>query len=185
MKIYLIRHAKADHLTENWSRGRISWDSFIEKMKTWNSVPLTDTGIAEAQTLKGSISFDFQCVYCSPLPRASQTANIINTNGAEIVILDDLKEIITDPPAWLSGCKFTILLWIYICIICGFFNGDIFREMRRAKEITSFLLTQNKDIVVVSHSMRIRSLVLYARLTSGIKVIKSDYHTCGMSIISS
>jgi len=185
MHIYFIRHAKANHLTENWSRGRISRDSFIQKMKAWNAVPLTDGGIAEAQALRVSITFDYQSIFSSPLPRATQTANIINAKETEVIILDDLKEIITDPPAWLAKCKFTILIWIYICIICGFFNGDIIREIRRAKDIFAFLLKQQKDIIIVSHSMRIRSLVLYARLTSGIKVFKSDYRTCGVTIIRS
>jgi len=183
MLIYLIRHAKADHLTENWSKGRIGRDSFIEKMSAWNSVPLTEDGITEAHTLSHSMPKSYQCMFCSPLPRAIQTAEIINIAQKKIIYLDDLKEIITSPPCFLAKMRFTILIWIYLCIIWGVFNGDVIRVIRMAKEIFKVLLEQNDDITVVSHSMRIRSLILYARFCPSLKILKTDYTTCGMSIV--
>jgi len=183
MNIFFIRHAQAEHLQEDWKKVKITRNDFIEKMHTWEGVELTEEGINQAYNLANSMKFNYKCIFSSPLPRSTKTAEIINIKQKKAATLDLLKEIITYPPAFLGRLRFSIMTWIYICIICSIFNGEAWRVFRSAKQIFKELLEQQDDIIVVSHSMRIRSLILYARFCHDLRVIKTDYTTCGVSIV--
>jgi len=183
MNIFLIRHAQAEHLQEDWKKVKITRGEFIEKMHQWEAVELTEEGINQAYHLANSLGVNYKCIISSPLPRSFKTAEIVNIKQKKVITLEHLKEIITAPPQFLKGFRFSILTWIYICIICGFFSGEVWRVLRISKQIFKELLEQQEDIIIVSHSMRIRSLVLYARFCHYLRVIKTDYSTCGVSIV--
>jgi len=183
MNIFLIRHAQAEHLEEDWKKVKITRNDFINKMFEWEAVELTEEGINQAYKLANSLPVSYKCIFTSPLPRSIQTAEIINIKQKKVIYLEDIKEIITSPPLFLKGFRFSILTWIYICIICGFFSGEVWRVFRTAKQIYKELLEQQEDILVVSHSMRIRSLVLFASFCHDLRVVKRDFATCGVSIV--
>ncbi len=81
MKIYITRH------------GETEWNE-AGKMQGWKNSNLTEKGIANAISLGKSLKhIDFDCVYCSPLERALETAkHILGDKNTEIIINEDLKE---------------------------------------------------------------------------------------------
>lgn len=81
MKIYLTRH------------GETIWNTEY-KMQGWKNSDLTSKGINNAKKLgKHLTNINFDYVYCSPLGRAKETANLILENRNISIIYDnDLKE---------------------------------------------------------------------------------------------
>lgn len=80
--IYFIRHGETDFNAEMRFQGHLD-------------IPLNQKGISQAnQALEKSKEFHFDIIYHSPLSRAKQTAEIINTFHNVPMIADDrLKEI--------------------------------------------------------------------------------------------
>ena len=81
MRIYITRH------------GETEWN--IEgKMQGWQNSNLTEKGIENAKKLSERLKdIEFDCIYCSPLGRALDTANYIRgSKNTEIVVKDSLKE---------------------------------------------------------------------------------------------
>jgi len=81
LKLYITRHGETE-----WNREG--------KMQGWQNSDLTDKGVENARKLgKRLKDIDFDCIYCSPLGRAVDTANYIKGDKAtRIVIKDSLKE---------------------------------------------------------------------------------------------
>lgn len=81
MKIYLIRHGQTAGDVENRYGG--AYDD-----------ELTDEGKAQAQELADKLSgSNIQILFCSPLKRARQTAEILKIKlNCEIKIIEDLRE---------------------------------------------------------------------------------------------
>ncbi len=78
MKLYVVRHGETAENAQGILCGQ-RIDS-----------PLNDIGIAQAkETAKILQHYKFDAVYCSPLKRAQQTAEIIVKNTDYVVILDD------------------------------------------------------------------------------------------------
>lgn len=181
MKIFLVRHAEADHLLENWNR-KVSYNQFLEILYRWESVALTNNGRAYAKIISENLLGEFDMIYASPLPRTKETALILNQQNREIFYDDELKEIMTFPPKFLKNKSFTINFWINICILNSVFNGNLFKIIKEAKDLyNTFLTSGSNRLLVVSHSARIHSLIFYANLNSYLKVIKKDYKPCGIS----
>ena len=80
--IYFIRHGETEYNRDFRFQGHLD-------------NPLSDVGIAQAKTaLENSKNYKFDKIYCSPLIRARQTADIINSyHNLEIIEDDRLKEI--------------------------------------------------------------------------------------------
>jgi probable phosphoglycerate mutase len=81
MNIYITRHGETE-----WNKeGR---------MQGWENSRLTEKGIANAKRLGESLkSIDFDCIYCSPLGRAVETAgHIRGERDIKIILKDSLKE---------------------------------------------------------------------------------------------
>lgn len=81
MNIYITRHGETE-----WNReGR---------MQGWENSRLTEKGIENAKRLGERLKdIDFECIYCSPLGRAVETAeNIKGERDIKIVLNDSLKE---------------------------------------------------------------------------------------------
>lgn len=81
MILYITRHGETE-----WNReGR---------MQGWQNSNLTETGVANAKRLGDRLkNIEFDCIYCSPLGRAIDTAKYIaGDKTTEIVIKEALKE---------------------------------------------------------------------------------------------
>lgn len=77
MKLYVVRH------------GQTEWN-VLKKMQGSADIPLNEYGKEQAQETKAileNISFDI--IFCSPLIRAKQTAEIINSNRDLDIIFDN------------------------------------------------------------------------------------------------
>ena len=78
---YYLRHGETD-----WNRER--------RCQGHTDIPLNDTGLAQAHAAKNRFEgITVATICCSPLSRARQTADIVNTVlGRDIVVIDALKE---------------------------------------------------------------------------------------------
>lgn len=81
MNLFVIRH------------GQTEWN-VLKKMQGLADIPLNNNGIKQANEVKKKFDeLDIDLIYCSPLIRAKQTAEIINKNKKLNIIFDDrLKE---------------------------------------------------------------------------------------------
>ena len=80
MEIYIVRHGQTD------------WN-IQDKLQGHTNIPLNKVGIEQAHITKQTLSnITFSKIYCSPLERCMQTAEIINKNNLPIIIDDTLIE---------------------------------------------------------------------------------------------
>lgn len=81
MKIYITRHGETE-----WNR--------IGKMQGWENSRLTEKGIGNAKRLGASLrEVNIDCIYCSPLGRAVETAEYIKgERDIKIILNESLKE---------------------------------------------------------------------------------------------
>lgn len=81
MKIYIIRHGQTTGDVENKYGGAYDDD-------------LTNKGKVQTQELANKLNdFGIQVLFCSPLKRAQQTAEILKARlGCEVITIEDLKE---------------------------------------------------------------------------------------------
>ena len=93
--IYFIRHGETDYNKEVRFQGHLD-------------IPLNETGISQAnEALENSKAIQFDVIYHSPLLRAKETAEIINSfHNAKLISDDRLKEIFMGT---LQGRKFSEL----------------------------------------------------------------------------
>ena len=77
MKLYVVRHGQTDWNVQNLLQGS-------------TDVSLNETGVTQAfETSKKLSSVHFDAIYCSPLKRTVDTANIINANKKLSIIKDN------------------------------------------------------------------------------------------------
>ena len=77
---YFLRHGETD-----WNRRRI--------MQGHTDIPLNTCGIAQAEEVAPAVAkLPIATICCSTLSRARRTAEIVNTRGVPVVVIDDLKE---------------------------------------------------------------------------------------------
>lgn len=77
MKLYLIRHGQTDWNKQGIIQGR-------------TDIPLNEIGKQQArETSKQLESITFDCIYCSPLLRTKQTADIVNEGRNLPIYYDD------------------------------------------------------------------------------------------------
>ncbi len=81
MYLYVVRH------------GQTEWN-VLKKMQGSADIELNEKGLAQANTTADMLkSSTFDIIFCSPLKRAKQTAEIINSKrGLNVVFDDRLKE---------------------------------------------------------------------------------------------
>lgn len=183
MKIYFIRHGEATHLEEDWLKVRFSRKAFIKKMIEWEYVNLTKNGENQAKEIAKILPKSYKFIYTSPLPRTIQTTKILNIHHKPVFNIHGLKEIVTSPPRFLNIFSLPIWIWIYICIISSLFNGVIFKIINDTRDIYKCLLATESDIVIVSHSMRIRAFVYLAYFLPSLQVASKDFSPCGISVV--
>ncbi|MBV7273445.1 histidine phosphatase family protein [Clostridium sp. PL3] len=158
MKIYITRHGETIWNTEG-------------RLQGWNNTDLTEIGIDNARKLGESLKhINFDCVYCSPLGRAVETAkHIIGNKNTKIITEEALKEL--GFGCW-EGIKVTDLEELYPDEIYNFFNkphlykpvdGENFEQLfSRVKEVLEsiFIKSEYENILIVTH--RVALLAIYA-----------------------
>ena len=77
MKLYVVRH------------GQTEWN-VLKKMQGSADIPLNERGIEQAEQTKSNLERkNFDMIFCSPLIRAKQTADVINSDKNLNIIFDD------------------------------------------------------------------------------------------------
>lgn len=156
MKIYITRHGETE-----WNReGR---------MQGWENSNLTEKGIDNARRLGESLkNIDFECIYCSPLGRAVETANCIRGNkDTKIVIKENLKEM--GFGIW-EGMDHLKIEELYPSQRFNFWsqphlynpvNGESFEELlSRVRNVWYDIISNayGENILIVSHAVVIKAI---------------------------
>jgi len=183
MYIYLVRHGEASHLKEDWKKIKFNRHEFMEKMIAWNNAELTAKGIQDLYDLRTKLPLDGQLIFSSPLKRSLETAKYLVGSENKVIISENLKEIVTNPLKVFDFKKFSTLTWIYFCVFSCFFNGFVFKVIKGALAIFYQAQQLGSDTVMVSHAMRIRSLVYMSYFLPGIKTVKKEFTPGGVTII--
>lgn len=77
MNLYVVRH------------GQTEWN-VLRKMQGSVDIPLNEKGIEQAKQTKENLEgVKFDMIFCSPLERAKQTAEVINSDRNLYIIFDD------------------------------------------------------------------------------------------------
>lgn len=149
--IYFIRHGETEYNKAFRFQGHLD-------------IPLNETGLQQAQTaLENSKHYSFDKIYCSPLSRAKQTANIINSyHNLEIILDDRLKEIYMGS---LQGQAFKDLSSEDQKLAFtkpDYFGGESHEKFcERVVDFFKEIEDSNENILIVSHGGIYRALYKY------------------------
>lgn len=183
MKIYLLRHAQAEHLLENWNK-KVSYFDFIKILHRWENVSLTEKGKSNLKKMAETLSGHFDVVFSSPLKRTVETSNIVNIFNRKVYFEEDLREIIVHPPKILKKWKLSINQWIIICVFKSLFTGEFFKILKQAKDLLDlFVHSGSNSVLVISHSARIHSVLFYTLFNTLYVIKKKDVRPGAFSII--
>lgn len=158
-KLLLIRH------------GETSWNA-LGKFQGSQNIDLSEEGIIQAKYLEKRLRNSFDCMYCSPLKRAYETADIICENiNIKPIIKEGIKEI--DFGKW-EGLTVKQIEELYPnefkiwttdrekAPLCGGNDGSIKFASARAKKCLIDLVNENrgKTIAVVAHGGIIKASLI-------------------------
>lgn len=156
MKIYITRHGETE-----WNKeGR---------MQGWKNSNLTEDGIKNAKKLGERLKHvDFDCIYCSPLGRAVDTAKYIRQDkDTKIVLIDSLKEM--GFGKW-EGMEQDTINELYPIEYFNFWNkphlyspieGESFDELfERIKDVLNQIISNSslENVLIVSHAVAIKAI---------------------------
>lgn len=156
MKIYITRHGETE-----WNKeGR---------MQGWKNSNLTEDGIKNAKKLGERLKHvDFDCIYCSPLGRAVDTAKYIRRDKkTEIILVDSLKEM--GFGKW-EGMEHDIIKELYPTEHFNFWNkphlynpieGESFNELfERVNDVLNQITSNSslENVLIVSHAVVIKAI---------------------------
>lgn len=158
LKIYITRH------------GETQWNN-EGRMQGWNNSDLTEKGREDARKLGERLKHvDFDCIYCSPLGRAIETANQIKGNkDIKIEMNDDLKEM--GFGAW-EGMEHTKIKERYEEQQFNFWNkpqlyesieGESYQELiDRVGNVLNNIINNacGENILIVAHAAVIKAIYL-------------------------
>jgi broad specificity phosphatase PhoE len=159
IKLYVTRH------------GETEWN-LEKRMQGWKDSPLTQKGVQNARQLGYRLQdIHFNTVYSSPSNRALQTAQTIVGKTEEIRIDDDLREI--GMGDW-EGQKQEDIQADYPEAFHSFWNtphlfessnGETFEQLqdRVVKFLEKIQLHQGETVLVVTHTVFIKSLLAYCK----------------------
>lgn len=161
MNIYITRHGETVWNTEGRCQGSKNSD-------------LTEKGVSDARKLGERLkNVKFDCVYCSPLKRAIDTAEcIMEDRNIKLVLKDELKEL--NFGAW-EGERFSDIKGKYPVQYDNLWNnleeyepveGETMEEL--IKRVQTFLkeLFENCDadnVLVVAHTFIVRTITLIVK----------------------
>lgn len=139
--IYFIRHGETDYNKDMRFQGHLD-------------IPLNQKGISQAkQALEDSKKYHFDIIYHSPLSRAKQTAEIINSfHNVPMVSDDRLKEIFMGSLQGQIPKNFPEEEQKLAFSNPEYFGGESHEEFcARIKSFLDDLGSSNKNILIVSH----------------------------------
>lgn len=153
MYIYVIRHGQTD-----WNKNK--------KLLSITDIELNDTGVNECKEAEKVVkNLNYDIVFCSPLTRTKQTANIVNSKNLPIIYDDrliernsgDLEGINVDEE-WFNYKDFWTLGKAQIK------NEETIQECK--ERVYSFLEEikekyKNKNILIVTHNGVCRLIYTY------------------------
>ena len=151
MHIYLVRHGQTDDNFRSIVQGRVN-----NPLNEVGKMQAKETGL---KLKKLNIKFDH--IYSSPLDRAKQSAEIINSiiKCGEIKVIDDLTE---REFGILEGLDVSYMRWL--CKNPNFekigFETDE-EIISRVSNIMDKLVKTGENILIVCHSHTIKSLLVY------------------------
>lgn len=153
MNLYVIRH------------GQTEWN-VLKKMQGSVDIPLNEKGLEQARIAKENLhGIEIDMIFCSPLIRARQTADIINTDRKLNIIIDDrLKERNYGEFEGINKQEFDYnAFWAY--------SKDLKYEKAESvsnffKRIYDFLdeiksMYSNKNILIVAHAGVLKAIECY------------------------
>lgn len=177
MKLYLIRHAQAEHLLENWKE-KVTARQFVKTVKRWDLAMLTPKGIEAA---KQKIVPKHGKIFSSPMLRAYQTSELISS--AHINVLPALKETFIKPFNFLNAIKFSLNSWMWITVATSLLDFSWIKFVRQNLRLLRIAKKHNSDVIFVAHEARITTILVLARLLFKWKYIKKDTNPLGISVL--
>ncbi|MBO8126213.1 MAG: histidine phosphatase family protein [Firmicutes bacterium] len=157
--VYLVRHGETD-----WNRGA--------RIQGQQDIPLNELGRRQAEAVAGylkALRFGYDCIYCSDLARARETAEIIAAQwGVEVVPRRDLRE---RNFGKLEGTTFQEARETYADLFRAYAEDPINTRFpdgestwdlaARAKGFLEYLRAEhsNEAVMVVTHGGFIRTLL--------------------------
>jgi broad specificity phosphatase PhoE len=189
--IFLIRHGEVDSNTLVLDR-MITTADFNKIVDAVSHEGLNTRGIAQARAaavrLEGR---GLSCLYCSPLLRARQTAEILaNHLGLPIIVRDDLYELLPAPLPHPFDQIFTLKR---AYIQSGLRLGNPFTRdtetahhaIRRVTGAWRALTAENRtNFAVVGHQGIFELLFLWIRPSLVWELAYGDTSNCGISVIT-
>ena len=185
MRVYVIRHGTASHPLEDYQR-KVNYGEFMEILEEWKKSTLTPAGEQEIKKQVDALKNMYTYIFYSPLRRTKQTARAFLSNPDNVTLskpLPQLTEIYISPPRLSRNIKIKLRYWVYLCVLKSIYTLSIFRYYYQARQIIQRVKKVKDDILIISHQARIFTLIVYATLSPGWKVIKTDFNPAGVSII--
>lgn len=153
MKIYLARHGQTDWNLHN-------------KIQGWSDVPLNKTGLEQAKVLGESLrGVKFDKVYCSPLRRAKETAEVALATAGALMDIDFEKNLVERGFGEFegkSGEEYDAAKYWDFLLNCDAQGVESVKEMMaRGEKVKMRILGENKKeatVLVVGHGASLRAL---------------------------
>ncbi|RDJ32211.1 MAG: histidine phosphatase family protein [Crenarchaeota archaeon] len=156
--IIFLRHGQAKNNTERLLAGRTE------------GVPLTDTGIKQAESIAGFIKeMKVDHIYTSPIQRAKHTAEIVGNHNSIDPIVDE--RLIELDMGKFTGMKYDDIFSSHGNVFLKFYQGDVeiahqgvetFAQVKsRVQSIVDHVISQHsgKNIVLVTHMDPIKAMI--------------------------
>lgn len=156
--IIFLRHGQAKNNTERLLAGRTE------------GVPLTDTGIKQAESIAGFIKeMKVDHIYTSPIQRAKHTAEIVGNHNSIDPIVDE--RLIELDMGKFTGMKYDDIFSSHGNVFLKFYQGDVeiahqgvetFAQVKsRVQSIVDHVVSQHsgKNVVLVTHMDPIKAMI--------------------------
>lgn len=172
MKVYLLRHGHATHQIGHFQR-IVNRGEFMELLDHWLDAELTEQGIREMQQVM--VPEEIEEIYYSPLKRTRQSYEIIADNHNVLGTPEKRLIEVDTPPLWLPGWFRTSLFnWFYLSSFTSLFDLEAWRVFRETSQMLRELGKKRKNVLCISHKVRIISFVLSAWLHPGWSVRETN-----------
>lgn len=168
-RIYLVRHGRTA-----WNKGEV--------FRGTADIPLDDVGRQQARLVRGALvtlAPGARFIYCSPLSRAKETADIVACGFPGVRVEPDERFNDIDVGLW-SGMALTEVearypglyeAWVRAPHQVGFPGGETLEEIqdRAWSGIETLVpLLGDSDVILVSHRLTLKTIILKA-VGSGLK----------------
>ncbi len=183
MKIYIMRHGDSTHLVGDFQQ-KTDWKEFRRQLPSWDNAQLTELGIKQVKEASVKWRGTFNRIFQSPLPRAIDSASYMNQEGKiPMETWPDLREIDAKSMRLPSWIQLSLYNWFVYTFFNSIFNFGFFKIMRTASRIMRRAQNRKEPVLLVSHKARIMSLMLYAWLKPGWRIVSSITDPAGVTVV--